>query len=715
MLWRGVAQLWYASAVKGADNDQKALCSERAIDPRTRVAQDACDRPNLRRVGGCQMKSWYWIIAALGTVACSSELPPVGLLVVETTPASVAECPFGGDVVSAGLDANVNGVLDDGEVAQRTVACHDPPMVPPATVVRLVAEPAGAHCAIDGTAVQSGPDRNGNGMLDDDEVAHVAYSCGEALLTRVAPAPPDDHCVAGGLAFLVGRDRNHDGRLEDDEVEQREVACGEVASRDLAVHDAAEMAALAGITVMTGSLTVDGTALGELVLPRLVQVYGAIEVKDNAALVRVSLPALQSVDGRLVLAQDPALTAIEVPRLRQLGGLVLDGDPALRDLGALAALREVAGDVQITHDDALAELTLAIGRIGGGLTIDGNGALARLAATASRLGAVHVGSNDQLESVEVGGAAAGRLAQAGAVTIAGNHGLARVAIDADDMAAIRIADSPRLTAVTVTGARVAGDVSLIGVGELRLAFAAVADAFTIDGRLEVSGPMVGMTSPQLVVSRTCTIDRSFLTAFGPEQVSRVDGDLVLRNNPRLTAISTIPVGGFIIEGNHALTDLGFEFGEQMRGTITIANNANLETALFDGLKRVIGYVTIDGNPALKGFAPSLEEVTGALVIQRNDGMTDIGLRHLWHAGGFAVARCNSLTEIEMPALTLVNVFDVTILANAELRHIAFPVLRVADMDVLGNPRLPACEVDAMLANIRGRHDQRFNDDTAVCP
>jgi hypothetical protein len=68
---------------------------------------------------------------------------------------------------------------------------------------------------------------------------------------------------------------------------------------DVAVHDASEAAALADIAVITGALIIDDTALDELALPRLVQVRGGIEVKSNAALAHVALPALQSVDGPL--------------------------------------------------------------------------------------------------------------------------------------------------------------------------------------------------------------------------------------------------------------------------------------------------------------------------------------------------------------------------------------------------------------------------------
>jgi len=655
-----------------------------------------------------------WLIGALGLAACGGNARPA--VVVNTAPASAAECPAGGAVVSSGADDNGNGLLDDAEVASRVVVCDDPPVKPPPTLVRLVAEPTGAHCLLAGTAIESGPDRNGNGVLDDDEVTGVEYACGEPLLTRLAAAPPDAQCVAGGVAFLAGRDRNHDGRLEDDEVEQREVACGDEVARDIAVHTADDAAALAGIAVITGSLMVDNVALGELAMPRLVQIRGGLEIKGNAALARVALPVLQTIDGVLALALDPQLTTLELPQLRRVGGLVLDG-VAVSDLQGLAALAEVRGDVQISNDAALGALDLPPGRIDGDLTIRGNAQVTRVAASLhGRLGAVRIENNPQLTGIDLAGAAAGRLAQVGGVTMRANDALERVALDADDLGAIFVAGSTRLADVAVTGVGISGAVWMDGIGELRLGFTALApDAFTIGGTLHLSGPLVAITSSRpLVVNRDCTLDMTHLTAFGPDVVGRVDGLLVLSNNPRLTSVATIPVGSLEVSGDHALTELDFDLGEEFGGQLTIFNNAILEAAPFDRL-RVAGYAVISANPALKAvFGPSLERVNGDLAIFDNDNLSELGLVNLAEVGGIAIEDCDGLTEIDLPALRQVNIFFARVNRNSQLRHIRVPVLRFADFDVLGNPHLPACEVTAMFALIGGEHDQRFNDDTAVC-
>ena len=274
------------------------------------------------------MKTCYLIV---GLAACGGGARPAAV-VVATAPASTGECAFGGSVVSTGSDDNGNGMLDDVEIASRVVLCNDRPVEsPPATVVRLVAEPAGAHCALAGTAVQSGPDRNRNGVLDDDEVDHIDYACGEPLLTRLALAPPDAQCVAGGVAFLAGRDHNHDGKLEDDEVEQRRVACGDELAGDIAVGSADDAAALAGIAVISNN-----PALGTLALP----------------------PG--RIDGGLAIHGNPQLVQISASLRRRLGAVRIDANPQLTRIELVSATERLTavGDVTVLSNESLERVTL---------------------------------------------------------------------------------------------------------------------------------------------------------------------------------------------------------------------------------------------------------------------------------------------------------------------------------------------------------------------
>lgn len=348
--------------------------------------------------------------------------PPPAKLVVRVEPASVADCPFGGSVVSSGIDENRNGVLDDDEVAKRTPLCNDPPAAaPPRTVVRLVPELRGEHCALDGTAVQSGLDRNSNGVLDDDEVDHIEYACGEVMRTRIIAVPLGATCVAGGVAFQVGRDRDRDGVLGDGEVEQTRVECGSELSSDVAIASAADAAALARITVIEGAVTLDATGVGELALPALTVVRGALEIRNEPALAHLAMPVLQSVGGRFALTDNPRLASVELPLLSRVGSLVIEGDPALPDLTGMAALGNVPGDVQITNNAALTAADLPLRGGPGGVTIDGNAQLALLAACGdpAPLGAPSAGPPPPPVVVRIDAASAVECPHGGSVVSSG--------------------------------------------------------------------------------------------------------------------------------------------------------------------------------------------------------------------------------------------------------------------------------------------------------
>src|SRR5450432_1000560 len=61
-------------------------------------------------------------------------------------------------------------------------------------------EPAGANCASGGTKVQVGLDKNGNGVLDANEVTATGYVCngnGKNTLVRTSPEIAGANCSFG--------------------------------------------------------------------------------------------------------------------------------------------------------------------------------------------------------------------------------------------------------------------------------------------------------------------------------------------------------------------------------------------------------------------------------------------------------------------------------------------------------------------------------------
>jgi len=662
-------------------------------------------------------------VAGCGDTAAEPPPPPAPPEVVTgMTAASAAECPFGGTVVSSGLDVNHNGALDPGEGQTRTVLCSDPPVVPPPqVVVRLVSEPVGDHCTLGGTAVQSGPDRNGNGRLDDDEVAQVEYACGEALVRRIIAEPPGARCIAGGVAFQFGRDRDRDGELGDDEVEVTEPECGTELVRDVTVQTAADAVALAGITLIDGSLRVTGTGLSELSLANLVQIRGALTIANNDALVRVALPALQAVDDALSLAHDRALASLELPGLHRVGSLIVDQDAALPDLAGLSGLNVAAHEIQISDNAALTSVDLPITTIGDALTVARNPRLARIASSLRQsLPRVRVVANDRLERVDLSTV---EFAAFDDVAISGNALLDHIALSADNLGAIAIEDNPSLSNVVATlTLQIRGDVVIRNNGPLSLTL--VGSSFfglptEITGSLTLSGPVeTFFSSPRLLVDGDCTIDGTQLSVLDSQSsFAGVGGTLRVTHNPQLATMTRLGLGGGLeVRDNTALTELGVLFQDQdeLEGDLIVVDNPALRTAAsLAGLARIHGDVHIASNPALTGvFGAALSTIDGDLTLDHDASLGALGLPRLTRVRSLAVTDCPRVTGLDLSALATASSLELR--GNATLGHLQLPRLRQADLGVFDNPRLPACEVIAVFAGLLGEHHQSGNDDLAEC-
>jgi hypothetical protein len=144
------------------------------------------------------------LIAALGLAACGGggggggdgdQVGPSGTgpgnpsiltAVAQAVPANV--CPNGGIEVKAGIDENLNGLLDDpGEVDIVQYVCNGANGTDGtngtnglnglSALVAVTDEPAGANCVAGGMSVKSGPDTSGNGILDAAEVTSTDYIC----------------------------------------------------------------------------------------------------------------------------------------------------------------------------------------------------------------------------------------------------------------------------------------------------------------------------------------------------------------------------------------------------------------------------------------------------------------------------------------------------------------------------------------------------------
>ena len=141
-------------------------------------------------------------------------------------------CPQGGSRIESGLDRNGDGVLQTEEISQTQYVCQDGQG--PSTKLLLSTQPeaAGTACPQGGVRVRAGQDANANQKLDDSEVSLTSYVCTEQLpsglhysLMAMDAEPAGRNCAAGGTRLSSGEDRNGNGRLDADEVAVTRFAC----------------------------------------------------------------------------------------------------------------------------------------------------------------------------------------------------------------------------------------------------------------------------------------------------------------------------------------------------------------------------------------------------------------------------------------------------------------------------------------------------------
>ena len=147
-------------------------------------------------------KTWGIVpLAAAGwaaVVACgagSNGVSGTDALIATTPEPAGKNCPSGGTRIDIGQDSNSNGKLDTNEITQTQYVCNGPSGSSVADggaggqfLIATGTEPAGASCAAGGVKIQSGPDTNGNGTLDANEVTSTVYVCNGSSVVGSIPA-----------------------------------------------------------------------------------------------------------------------------------------------------------------------------------------------------------------------------------------------------------------------------------------------------------------------------------------------------------------------------------------------------------------------------------------------------------------------------------------------------------------------------------------------
>jgi hypothetical protein len=224
---------------------------------------------------------------------------------------------------------------------------------PPASVVATVAEPPGVNCAGGGVAIESGLDRNDNGVLDASEVTTTSYVCagvpGSSTLVGVVAEPPGVHCANGGEAIETGFDVNGNGVLDPSEVSQTTYVCGAtnpaIIDGSFTVNNSVDAAQLVGVTTITGNLTIDAAGLTALDLSALQTVTGTVTYIGFSG-TTLAMPALTSTAG--ILVNGTITTApLELPVLATAGFIRFTQYDAAAT-ATFPALTTIAEDLNIT-------------------------------------------------------------------------------------------------------------------------------------------------------------------------------------------------------------------------------------------------------------------------------------------------------------------------------------------------------------------------------
>ena len=193
--------------------------------------------------------------------------PLAKTLAVAVSETTGTNCPYGGSKVSAGVDTNGNGVLDNSEVSSVQYVCNGAPGAQGAqgltTLVQMTAELAGANCPAGGTKVSVGVDTNSDGALAAAEVTSTGYVCngangsngsngtngtngsngtngadGVPSLIAIVNEPAGANCIHGGMRFTSGLDTNTNGVLDAAEVLATTFSCNPPPSSGLIWLDA---------------------------------------------------------------------------------------------------------------------------------------------------------------------------------------------------------------------------------------------------------------------------------------------------------------------------------------------------------------------------------------------------------------------------------------------------------------------------------------------
>ncbi len=449
----------------------------------------------------------------------------------------------------------------------------------------------------------SGADLNGDGALSEDEVSQRTTLCREQLLTRYSTIAAGSDCPATGVRIETGRDRNEDGLLDDAEVEATSVECSRVYVGNLTVTSQAQADALVDVALVDGNLTIaptedaaislpnlravlgfvsiTGTAVGSVDLSSLAEVSSGFDIRDTALLTSVSIPGLSLVGQRVSVTNNTALKSLDLRGFRSVQALWIQSNAALGGIQFPFAFRAPMG-VAITDNLALGTLSL---------DLDGD------------LAAVTIRNNPKLFSLRFH-APLSWVTSAFAFENCATLERAVIQIQTIRPSAT-LKDFPRLLELEFVQTRFLGSLTIANAPRLRLLH--LTQVRDIAGSLRVEAPVESISwggnwtpywitvGGDFALVGTQLVD--FLAPMGP-----IGGAIEISGNPLLTTVGgnfggVSSVHALTVSGNPQLASIGFGALASVREGLTISGNDVLQT-LSMPLVDEAQTVTVTDNPQL---------------------------------------------------------------------------------------------------------------------
>ncbi|MCE9670703.1 hypothetical protein LY474_23120 [Myxococcus stipitatus] len=517
------------------------------------------------------------------------------LVVIEAVGAG-EKCARGGQVSRAGRDVNGDKLLDATEVLREVYACAPEIAHPVITQVREGLAP-GTNCSGTATLVDAGHDLDGDGQLSVIERRTTLALCfGPAshIVLELYPQEVAPDCPGGGTRIIASLDLNGNGQIDLNEPQGYDYVCDEHHTFDGSyyAHDDVDLGALQGVSHIRGSLIVKHA---------------------RASLTALDLPALEGIDGDLVIANDDGLTRVSIPRLLAVGGdLDVESNGMLADValgGAQNLALWVGGSLTLTNNARLEGLDgFAYVAPRKNIFLRANATLAHpegkpgLPYVTQLSGQLVVANNGKLEQLPLPNLA---------------HVAGPVLIEAND--ALRSAVGTQLRSVggDLTLQRNARLESLGGLGKLT----------SVDGKLTLHSntaltSMAGLDVLHHVGDLQVSAHPNLAHVGDLEALQVVDGDITFTDNPQARSVRGLSlltrVGHLDITGHESLASLtGLANLAQARAVTVSATRVLTTLSDLEALKDV-GSLTLERNAELGQVdLPALENVTEDFIVRDN--------------------------------------------------------------------------------------------------